>query len=67
MINTHETPTRNSWKFRARSNNGIDMPVFGVDELDAEQKFREFFKLTDDDVVEVWQVGEFTGLKMRLN
>ena len=43
------------------------MPVYGVDEADAEQKFREFFKLTDEDVVEVWQVGEFTNLPLRLN
>lgn len=67
MTNTHESTTRNSWKFRAKSNGGIDMPVYGVDEADAEQKFREFFNLTDQDVVEVWQVGEFTNLPLRLN
>lgn len=43
------------------------MPCFGVDEADAELKFREFFNLTDEDIVEVWRVGEFTNLPLRLN
>lgn len=67
MTNTHESTTRNSLKFRAKSNGGIDMPCFGTDEADAELKFREFFNLTDEDIVEVWRVGEFTNLPLRLN
>lgn len=43
------------------------MPCFGTDEADAEQKFREFFNLTEEDIVEVWRVGEFTNLPLRLN